>query len=314
MPYLGSLWWTRFILQRGHGGHLPGRVRVRALAVSPAARRTRASARAGLPPAHAPSRKRRASFISATTTGSSWRSLCWGSACRSSRSRACPTRGPSGRRWSSGSSCGRSTCRSSTSARSSMASGGSRCCSRRASSSASSGPSRMTPRVVPSAALALDALPRGVRRGPHQAAPRPLLARSDVPLLPLRDAAAAQPSELVLPPAAEAAPSLQRVLQPLRAARASPSASSRRSRSPRSRVDSPSSIRPGSSSAGTTPGSTGSRSCSASPRSARLGPPPVLASRRRPAAYDSLLAPCLAGVTIALSVKPVLNLFSKVRR
>ena len=52
---------------------------------------------------------------------------------------------------------------------------------------------------------ALAAVPRGVRRRADQAARRPLLARSDLPLLPPRDPADARPAELVLPPSAQAA-------------------------------------------------------------------------------------------------------------
>src|SRR5689334_23564905 len=55
---------------------------------------------------------------------------------------------------------------------------------------------------------ALDALPYGTRRGPDQAAARPLLARPDMPLFPLRNAAPAQSAELVFSPAAEGAAAL----------------------------------------------------------------------------------------------------------
>ena len=56
-------------------------------------------------------------------------------------------------------------------------------------------------------AARLAAVPRRVRRGPDQAARRPLLARPHLPRVPPRDPAAAGPDELVLPPpAAPAAP------------------------------------------------------------------------------------------------------------
>ena len=64
---------------------------------------------------------------------------------------------------------------------------------------------------------ALDALPHRSRRRPHQAAPRPLLARPHLPVLPLRNPAAPQPAELVLPPPAQSDAPLLRARQPLRA-------------------------------------------------------------------------------------------------
>src|SRR6266511_3600928 len=72
------------------------------------------------------------------------------------------------------------------------------------------------PRGVPHA-LAL--VPVGVRRRAHQAARRPLLARPDVPPLPPRDPADAEPAELVLPPPAGAGAQGRGARQPRRAAR-----------------------------------------------------------------------------------------------
>src|SRR5262249_31154303 len=66
----------------------------------------------------------------------------------------------------------------------------------------------------PRPAPAVDAGPRRGLRGLDQAAPRPLLARADLPLLPLRNAAAPQSAQLVFPSPAEAAPPLRRALQP----------------------------------------------------------------------------------------------------
>src|SRR5947207_2727036 len=45
----------------------------------------------------------------------------------------------------------------------------------------------------------LAAVSSDVRRGTHQIARRPMLARPDLPRLPLRDTAHAKPAELVLP-------------------------------------------------------------------------------------------------------------------
>src|SRR2546426_6874049 len=57
--------------------------------------------------------------------------------------------------------------------------------------------------VQPHRPDALAALSRGVRRGAHQDARRPVLARPHLPLLPPRDATDAQPAQLVLPSPAE---------------------------------------------------------------------------------------------------------------
>ena len=65
----------------------------------------------------------------------------------------------------------------------------------------------------------LDALPGHVRRRPDQAARRPVLEGPDVPLLPLRDAADAEPVLVVLPRAAAVGTPVRRAVQPLRRAR-----------------------------------------------------------------------------------------------
>ena len=61
------------------------------------------------------------------------------------------------------------------------------------------GPSRMRAFRGAGPDPALDAVSHRDGGGPDQAAPRPLLARPDLPLLSLRNPAAAQPAELVLP-------------------------------------------------------------------------------------------------------------------
>src|SRR5688572_10000965 len=68
-------------------------------------------------------------------------------------------------------------------------------------------------------ARAVAPVPCRVRRGPDQDAGRSVLARSDVSLLPPRDAAHAEPPVLALPPPAEAFPSPRGARQPRRAAR-----------------------------------------------------------------------------------------------
>src|SRR5579863_7510530 len=63
---------------------------------------------------------------------------------------------------------------------------------------------------------ALDAVPHGDRCGADQAAARQVLARPDLPLLPLRNAAAAQFAELVFSPDSCAHASLIGAVQSLR--------------------------------------------------------------------------------------------------
>src|SRR6185503_13035969 len=65
---------------------------------------------------------------------------------------------------------------------------------------------------------ALAGLPPHVRRGPHQAPRRSLLARPHLHALPLRDAAVAQPAELLSAPDAGVVPPRRGGLQPLRGA------------------------------------------------------------------------------------------------
>src|SRR5260221_1962686 len=64
----------------------------------------------------------------------------------------------------------------------------------------------------------LAPLPRGVRRWADQDARRSMLARPHLPVLPPRDAANAQPAVLVLPPRAEALPSVRGPRESFRAA------------------------------------------------------------------------------------------------
>src|SRR5262249_11258892 len=71
----------------------------------------------------------------------------------------------------------------------------------------------------PGPGAALDAIPRRARRRADQAAPRPLLARPDLPLLPPRDAADAEPADRALPRAAADRAARERGVQPLRATR-----------------------------------------------------------------------------------------------
>src|SRR5215471_21483677 len=59
----------------------------------------------------------------------------------------------------------------------------------------------------------LDALSNRIRRRPDQAASRPLLARADLPLLPLRNTTPSQPAELVLPPSSPGHTPVQRAVQ-----------------------------------------------------------------------------------------------------
>ncbi len=115
---------------------------------------------------------------------------------------------------------------------------------------------------------ALDAVPDRTRRGPHQAAPRLLLARPHLPLLSLRNPTPPQPLKLVLPPSAPGLASLRSALQSLRAARRSfwslcSTAIRGRRRGTHDRCSNS-----GSSSAAIIRGSTCSPPCSASPASA----------------------------------------------
>src|SRR4051794_9932518 len=67
------------------------------------------------------------------------------------------------------------------------------------------GPGRRRPADAGAVAGALAAVPAGVRRRADQAARRPLLAGADLPALPPRDPADAQPGQPLVPPAAAAA-------------------------------------------------------------------------------------------------------------
>src|SRR6185503_16636991 len=70
--------------------------------------------------------------------------------------------------------------------------------------------------VDPDPRAALDAVPHGGRRRSHQAARRSVLARSDVPLLPPRNAADAEPPERAVPPSPAIHAAGGRRVQPLR--------------------------------------------------------------------------------------------------
>ena len=95
---------------------------------------------------------------------------------------------------------------------------GDRCCCEVGFFTIFAGASRTAPNMLADLDLAMDAVPPDVRRRPDQAARRCVLARSDVPGLLLRNAADAQPAELVFPLAAARRPRGGVVVQPLRRA------------------------------------------------------------------------------------------------
>ena len=198
-------WLARMLFQRSLAVRLPGRLRRRREPVPRPARRARPHPGAAVPRARCRSGARPASSTSTIPTGSSSASPGTGPRSPLPRSRGSPTRCPWPRRCLSGSCCGSSTSRSSTSVRPGTASAGSRCCWRRASWRSSWATHAPQPPIARPLAAAVAAVPPRVRRRADQAARRPVLARPDLPVLPPRDPADARPAQLVVPPPAPAA-------------------------------------------------------------------------------------------------------------
>ena len=143
-----------------------------------------------------------ASSTSRTPTASSPSCRGWAWPSRPPSSSAWATWSRCRRPWPCGPSPGPSTCRSSTSGSGGTRSGGSRSCCEAGFLAIFLGPPTMAPPVLVLWLLRWLLFRLELGRRAHQAAGRPVLARPDLPPVPPRDPAAAEPAELVVPPPA----------------------------------------------------------------------------------------------------------------